>query len=340
MGIYSFDQGPMGHVKPKPTSVLSNLPGIHQLHEVRGPGSGELPEETLEGRMKQSRSWATWAPGFVQAVKQSLKVHLAWWSEQSSSPNHVKALNAADWRRHVEQGHIPYRRDCRQCLQAKGIDNHHRRSPGDQSSYCMSIDLVGPFSQGRDLGTGRLVKYALVATIPVPKLKAEEGSVFGTPDEDELEVDEGADPLPLVDEPGEVEGVAVADAERLNKDWLEKVKHLSKPVGVQNITLVEMLCSRSIEEVIGGLSKVHARFRSMGLPIYRLHSDREKTFLSKKVQAWCGSRQLWQTMTAGDESASNGRVETEVAQFKRELRLLMAVSIRLRRTYGLVLHAK
>ena len=68
---------------------------------------------------------------------------------------------------------------------------------------------------------------------------------------------------------------------------------------------------------------LHARARSLGIPVYRLHSDREKSFTTKSIVKWCESRQIHQTLNAGDEPEANGRVEGEVHQFKRRLRLLL-----------------
>ena len=56
--------------------------------------------------------------------------------------------------------------------------------------------------------------------------------------------------------------------------------------------------------------------------MYRLHSDRERSFTTKSIAKWCESRQFHQSLNAGDEPEANGRVEGEVHQFKRRLRLL------------------
>jgi len=65
--LIHFDQGSMGHARRKPTTILSNLPELHQLHGLRGDGHDSGPQ-----RMDASREWAAWAPGFVKAIQHSL----------------------------------------------------------------------------------------------------------------------------------------------------------------------------------------------------------------------------------------------------------------------------
>ena len=60
-----------------------------------------------------------------------------------------------------------------------------------------------------------------------------------------------------------------------------------------------------------------AKFNTMGIKINRLHGDRAKERLSKKVEKWCSERLIRQSMTEGDDPASNGLVESEVNQLKR-----------------------
>ena len=58
----------------------------------------------------------------------------------------------------------------------------------------------------------------------------------------------------------------------------------------------------------------------------RLHSDRAKEMLAKPVRAWAGRRGLYQTFTSGDDAPANGRIESEILQFKRRLRLTLQSS--------------
>ena len=58
----------------------------------------------------------------------------------------------------------------------------------------------------------------------------------------------------------------------------------------------------------------------------RLHSDRAKEMLAKPVREWAGRRGLYQTFTSGDDAPANGRIESEILQFKRRLRLTLQSS--------------
>lgn len=65
---------------------------------------------------------------------------------------------------------MPFRRDCRLCVEEMGQDHPHRRQKGvgGESVYVLSVDLTGPYVKGTRLGTGHKAKYMTVATVPVP----------------------------------------------------------------------------------------------------------------------------------------------------------------------------
>lgn len=202
-----------------------------------------------------------------------------------------------------------------------GSDGHHRRTAGDRASYCLTMDIVGPMPVGDDVGTGEKSKYMMVSTIAIPRIPME-GDPKGPADVEE------DDTLPKLeaeeDEP--VEKATDDEVKTLNQKWMDHVKDLAEPVGVQNLTLVEPLRSRHREDVIKVASKLYCRYRAMGVAPLRIHTDRETSFLSRQFQAWCQRMGLYQTMTGGDEGPSNGRIESEVQQVKRRLRLLVKES--------------
>ena len=63
----SFEQGAYGHVKPKPTTAAHNIDGLDELQGAQAPRTNvesKRQEKTLEERMAESSTWATWALGF------------------------------------------------------------------------------------------------------------------------------------------------------------------------------------------------------------------------------------------------------------------------------------
>ena len=350
--LISFDQGPMGHKKRKPTTILAaNAPGLSQLQGVSGDGLGECTAGSLEERMNQSRSWAEWSPGLTAAIQESLKIYLHHWSttkrcekggglnsESSGEPSDTqpscRRMDIHAWKEHVRNQHQPYRRDCRRCMEMMGVDGKHRRSNGDSSSYVMSVDIVGPMPIGEDVGLDIKQKYFMVATVPIPKI----------PREGEEEEEEPAGELPVSGEKdddqslGELEALGpnpageqveippLEEINDLNVKWIEHIKELSEPVGVKNITMAEPLESRNQHDVTRVAEKLYCKYKAHGVQILRVHTDRETAFMSRTFQTFCRRAGLWQTMTGGDENPSNGRIEAEVNQVKRRVRLLVRES--------------
>ena len=92
---YSFDQGPMGHSRRKPTTLGGNLRGLHQLHGIRGPGSsreGYQENLTVEEKVQLSKTWASWAPGLEKAIAVALKNEL---------DIQVKKMTLEGWKKHL-----------------------------------------------------------------------------------------------------------------------------------------------------------------------------------------------------------------------------------------------
>ena len=71
-------------------------------------------------------------------------------------------------------GHLPYRRDCKQCIEGSALGPFHRRVKHPRS-FALSVDLFGPVpvaEAGRDEGcvTGKsILRYGLVGAFRVPR---------------------------------------------------------------------------------------------------------------------------------------------------------------------------
>ena len=84
------------------------------------------------------------------------------------------------------------------------------------------------------------------------------------------------------------------DEEPMDPVDLEAIQELMRPHGLlQNLTMIEILEDRSVTSLLAGLSRLHARFRCLAVNLVRLHSDREKGLLSRRVATWCGHRHIY-----------------------------------------------
>ena len=69
------------------------------------------------------------------------------------------------WKEHVRADHLPFRKDCEVCLRAAGADRYRKRLQCP-TSFCLSMDIMGPFAQGQDQEL-KGPRYGLVATYTV-----------------------------------------------------------------------------------------------------------------------------------------------------------------------------
>lgn len=333
MDLISFDQGCIGHPQRKPTSCLGNLEGMKILAEKRVEGKMGSPlKEDLTERFKQTASWSAWAVGLKEIIKSSL-LYLA--NEKGLGDAKLqKALDREGWRRHILQGHRPFRRDCRACIldMANGPP-HRRRTHGGSSAWSMGIDVV-QFTKTKDKVSGADAKYAVIATalVPVFEMEHEDPLPEGTPDvadnedwgeglEEEdfpLGLEErvlGAEETETKQEPRSLEMVEdVSDPKTSNllppKDKLRDtgeefagepqidpaVVGCMKPLKLKHVTMVEPVASRQAAQVLNALSVILVKMRALGICVRRLHGDRAKELLSHRVQTWCARNNLLFTL--------------------------------------------
>ena len=314
----SFDQGPMGHSRRKPTRLGTNIPNLAELQDIRGHGQGgdaALAEDLTE-RIKQSRDWSAWAPGLKQALAVAIR-------EALNSPVHqVKRMDLDAWKRHLLNGHLPYNRECKSCVIAASRGKTHKRIPHAEA-YTLSIDTAGPFMLADDqLGKGRFV---LVGVYLVPVTKDGQ-SLIPIHEEDELLGAEGGPELTVVDEGG-------ADIDPQNpwpglddeKKWASMVE-AEQDFQVKQVTFAEVMENRGAPAVLEAVGRMVAKLNFLGLPLKRLHSDRAGEYQSKTFDKWVRDRGLCRTFTDGDNFKGNGRAEGAVAQLKRGARTLLVAA--------------
>ena len=75
--LFSFDQGPMGHSRKKPTTIATDAELIGWAVNLRGPGTGATNDgnDRSKGEMSESQNWSEWAPGLVRAIKETMRKH-------------------------------------------------------------------------------------------------------------------------------------------------------------------------------------------------------------------------------------------------------------------------
>ena len=113
---WHLDQGPLGHEKRKPTTILSSVPAPPDAL-VSGPGHGVVtetrPSSEATGQWP-SAGWAAWAPGLKAILKREvLSAVDSWMSERCQVLREQE-----NFLRHVAQGHVDFRRDC--CMLGRG----------------------------------------------------------------------------------------------------------------------------------------------------------------------------------------------------------------------------
>ena len=175
--LLHFDQHPMGHKKRKPTTLATNMLELHQLDGLRGEQEDEQHTSevframTLSERMRESKTWACWAPGLKAAISTAITRHLRTLSvevpqdpQPTLRPLNQVALEA--WKQHFLHDHLPARRDCAHCVRAQGRSRPHRRVM-HPDAFTLSVDLSGKMSIGTDQDGGRC-RYIMVACYTFP----------------------------------------------------------------------------------------------------------------------------------------------------------------------------
>ena len=144
----TFNQGDYGGVAVKPTTLGTNL--VVQLPQEKVEGLGTRGTATAVD-FKETKNMARWVPGLMREIATDVLEQI--YKEKAE----VKRLS---WGEHVANGHVPFRKDCRDCQLASAKDRPHRRIKHPQA-YVLSLDVAGPMKRGWDID-GKACKYLLV----------------------------------------------------------------------------------------------------------------------------------------------------------------------------------
>ena len=154
----TFNQGAMGHITPKPTSLGTNMVELCVLE-------GMKEEHKLPAYKGPSNELAIWSPGMCWAISLALRRWLC-------RPR-VSALTRAQWQQHIKNHHMPYEKTCEVCVTSSGTGRRHVRVEHPES-FVLSADISGPLREGGADPNGRGAhpkphKYLLVATLRLPE---------------------------------------------------------------------------------------------------------------------------------------------------------------------------
>ena len=155
-----------GMLPPNPRPYSQNIPELQCLKEYGQVASGgkKVWPTTLEQRLAFSKDLAAWAPGVKQALAAVIR------ERSKDVVSMMKRLSKKDrdsiagWQAHFDHGHNPFRNDCTVCLEGAGRDRQ-RRHLECRTSYCLSIDICGPFQEGWDQASGPSPRYFLVGNV-------------------------------------------------------------------------------------------------------------------------------------------------------------------------------
>ena len=348
--LAKFDQGVFGHVVRKPTAILTNSWDLYQeINECRGHGLGASVQHNslnLGERIQTSGYWAKWAPGLCAAVGRAI---CRWISsprtEREEEEREGRAMLRAltkreqEFRKHCEEGHIAFRRDCRACLEGQMRSHIHRRQKHHGSNtFCLTMDLVGPWKPGKDHVLGQPATRFLIAALSVPRPAGGDADREGNPRETrgereseeeeenheivEMEHEKGEEP------PGEVDSdpspEELGNRRRQGDEaWHREAAKLQEPVAIHDVIFVEPLTSKKSSEVLKAIQRVWVRILGLGFTVRRLHTDGGREFCNKHLDAWALARDLHHTYSVPSDPKSNGRIENWVKHAKAGVRTLL-----------------
>ncbi|CAE7303293.1 GIP, partial [Symbiodinium sp. CCMP2456] len=318
-------------INGRPTVLGGNLDLWHlQGGDMGAFGAQRWPLELVAHLARSLRAWKRLRNR--EGVLASL-TRRSWMDINEEA--HVAKLDVRDWKLHLQRDHLPYRRDCKVCVERSSGRPHRRvRHP---AAYALSIDTAGPF---RTKGIGGY-KYLLVGCYRLPRLagmKSETDSLDaeGVGSEPKAPEDggdwlfdgddgggvgpiDGDDPV----EEGRGDGLEVGDGTGMDEE-IEELKELAEPLEYMNLYLTRPLRTRTKAEALKVIQEFYIQLRSSGFPVNRLHMDRAREFQSAALEVWAASRDIELTRTQGDDPLQNGSAERAVGYLKGRMRVLLS----------------
>ena len=136
-----FYQGTLAHPQRATTRLLQNV----KLDYLNG-WMDERPEGQ-EGSTTSTLSKTKWCPGLRRAIVDGIRALGIGDGRDRGGPGDTcelrKLTKEQGWQLHLQRDHVPYRKDCEQCVMSLGTGRPHRRTK-QKSAYVLSVDIGGP----------------------------------------------------------------------------------------------------------------------------------------------------------------------------------------------------
>ena len=320
---HSFDLAAFGKSFARLTTVGTNLPMQH-LNGLRARfhTDGPIPEKS------PPRVWPT-------EFYEHLLIALVKWFQV---PRMLR-MSAAQWKEHVQRGHLPFRPDCAVCVQAGATGRRHSRVE-HPTAFVLSADLSGPVKVGGVDPDGRgafpkQFKYIFAAKLRVPRSFVEDGrGVWMAYDPGELSVEdyEAVEDGLAPDESHKMpdrgsDGDRGADAEEGEfaegrKRDPEEDSDLAGPELV-NLIFACGLKDDKATTVLEAVQDVVLYCRSLNIPILRFHSDRGMEFRARATRQWLKTEGIRVTSSEPGVHQTNGTAESTIRWLKQRARTLL-----------------
>ena len=383
------------HVKPTTvyTNSWSLYEGLHNV--VVAPKDRWTVDDSglasLTQRIRKTRQASAWAEGMVEQIQTAWRTWISEWESGlsmgvqrltqlanalESEGQEVTSLRAVRdslqkrveaslsklssdelaFKRHVECGHTPWRRDCRTCVHAAAYRSPCKRKK-HAHMFTLCMDLAGPFKVGTDYSGA--AKYAVVGVYTYPKLwkggepvssveplaSPDPLGAVGVPGEPSLEppVPESlvaAAVLPPVDhpipedftleDPGPHEEESVPpDPKSMDyihqseKKWRDITRASLQPMESLHFPMAIPVFHKSKRSVLRATQQMMVALKQRGFPVHRLHTDRGREFVNSDMRSYLLARDICHTTTPADLPASNGLAERMIGILKTQTRALL-----------------
>ena len=176
MKRWFFEKGTVGSPGRAATTFVTNLPFEAQDH-LREPSSDN------GAKSKYGGSWTTsMRRSLARDLRETGVASTRAWHHKEISPDLRKLSAEQAWRLHVERDHVPFRKDCEQCVMSLGSGRPHRRTK-QKSAYVLSVDIGGPLRATSRDGHGYGYRYFLAASYTKPRFADQPDPLPPSPEE-------------------------------------------------------------------------------------------------------------------------------------------------------------